>query len=98
MFCGAFFMADDRFDIGAFRQNFDEDDDFERGPIIDVTPKKEEPESIQTDGHILDNQLINQKLDRSDRTQKEPTESLGGFVLAVIGLFLFVALLIVLIF
>ena len=86
-------MADNP--IGVFGP--DDDDDFGKGPVIDVTPMKEEPESNETDGHILDDLIQNQKLDRSDRTQ-EDSESSGGFIFAVIGLVLFIALLIFLIF
>jgi hypothetical protein len=58
----------------------DDDDDFGQGPIIDVTPRKEEPEFRETDGHILDDMLRNQRLDRSDRTLEDPDESFGKVV------------------
>lgn len=59
-------MADDSFKMDVFGP--DDDDDFKRGSIINVTPNKEEPESSEAHGHILDNILKNHVIDRIDKT------------------------------
>ena len=82
-------MADDRFDIGAFRPNYDdEDENFKQGPIIDITPRKEDDDRLfsgETDDHILDNLLDNQRLDRSDKTEDDrASDSVIGFVFLIL--------------
>ena len=81
-------MADDNFKMDVFGPD---DDDFDRGPIIDVTPNKEVPESNETDGHILDNLLKNHKIDRSDKTKEDVS---GSPVLIVVALVFLIGFLI----
>jgi len=54
----------------------DDSDDFSKRPIIDITPglEQEETGEAKTDGHLLDESLKKQKLDRSDKTQVETQE------------------------
>jgi len=86
-------MADDSFKMDVFGP--EDDDDFKHGPTIDVTPNKEEPESDETDGHILDDLLKNHKIDRSDKTKEDVS---GSPVLVVVGLVFLVGFLIFLFF
>jgi hypothetical protein len=61
---------------------FGPDEQFPKGPIIDVTPRKTEGIDFDSDKPLIEQLLEKHKLDRTDRTPKE-RKGWGRFFLFV---------------